>query len=123
MSIRDDSVLVVLNGWDRILNWRRAIEFKSDTITAVRLADRAALELLIDHRAFGWGTHDGSKRPGHRRVGTMLGRGVPGKQFWAVGAGSSTTQLVVLDLQHHEFARAVLEVHDPESFQDAAQRL
>ncbi len=46
----------------------------------------------------------------------MLGRGVPGKQFWAVQAGPGGTQLIVLDLINHRFERAVLEVDDPQAF-------
>jgi len=46
----------------------------------------------------------------------MLGRGVRGKQFWAVRAGPASALLVVLDLNDHTFRRAVLEVDDPELF-------
>ncbi len=47
-------------------------------------------------------------------MGTHLGRGVLGKQFWATARGAPELPLLVLDLVDHEFARAVLEVSDPE---------
>jgi hypothetical protein len=40
----------------------------------------------------------------------MVGRGVPGLQFWAVRRGGPGSVLVVLDLHGHLFARAVLDV-------------
>lgn len=42
----------------------------------------------------------------------MVGRHVSGKQFWAVGPGEPDSVLVVLDLDGHDFARAVLSVTD-----------
>ncbi len=110
------SVAVELSGWDRAMNWRRRVEFDAEAISVVSVADRSSLEIMIDHRALGCGTHNGSKRPGRRRIGTMLGRGVPGKQFWAARKGPGSSQLVVLDLVGHEFVRAVLDVEEPESF-------
>jgi len=110
------AVTVELSGWDRVMNWRRRVQFESGTIATVSVVDRSSLEQMIDHRALGWGTHNGLKRPGRRRIGSMLGRGVSGKQFWAVQPGPGSLPLVVLDLNDHEFQRAVLEVDDPESF-------
>jgi hypothetical protein len=115
------AVAVELSGWDRAMNWRRRIGFDVATIEGVSIADRSSLESVIDHRALGCGTHNGSKRPGRRRIGTMLGRGVPGKQFWSVRAGPGSSKLIVLDLVDHEFQRAVLEVEDPKSFQTAIE--
>lgn len=97
------------------MNWRRSITFPADAIDSVSVADRSSLESLINHRALGYGTHNGSKRPGRRRVGTMLGRGVVGKQFWSVREGGGAMELVVLDLLDHEFVRAVLEVDDAQA--------
>lgn len=48
----------------------------------------------------------------------MMGRHVRGKQFWAVGTGGPETVLVVLDLEGHEFARAVLAVTDADQSMD-----
>jgi hypothetical protein len=115
------AVAIELSGWDRAMNLRRRIGFDATTIKAVSIADRSSLESAIDHRALGCGTHNGSKSPGQRRIGTMLGRGVPGKQFWSVRAGPGSSTLVVLDLVDHEFQRAVLEVDDPTSFQSALE--
>lgn len=122
ISTNHDVVVVELRGWDRAMNGRRRVEFEPATITSVSVADRAALEPLIDHRALGCGTHNGSKRPGGRRIGTMLGRGVPGKQFWAVRAGPSTSRLVVLHLVGHEFQRAVIEVDDPDELRTVVEK-
>jgi hypothetical protein len=95
------------------MNWRRNVGFDLDTVTTVGVQERASLEGSIDHRALGWGTHNGAKRPNRRRVGTMLGRGVVGKQFWAVAASRETDPLLVLDLHDGEFRRAVMMVKDP----------
>ncbi len=46
----------------------------------------------------------------------MIGRGVVGRQFWAVGRGSADSVLVVLDLRGHLFARAVLNVAGAREF-------
>lgn len=116
VSVEQRAVIVELSGWDRLMNWRRQIEFGMETISDASVASRAELESMIDHRALGCGTHNGSKRPGRRRIGTMLGRGVAGKQFWAANAGPGSAELVVLDLAGHVFSRAVLEVDDPEYF-------
>lgn len=53
----------------------------------------------------------------------MLGRGVCGKQFWAVPAGSSVAGLLGLDLRDHEFARVVLDVGDADATRAAITRL
>lgn len=108
----DEKVSVVLTGWDRIMCWRRRVEFPHDQITSATLARRGDLEPSIDGRFYGFGPHDAAKRPGWRRVGAMAGRHVRGMQFWAVGKGGPEAVLVVLDLHGHEFARAVLAVTD-----------
>ena len=108
-------VRVILDRWDRVLTMRRSVEFVGATIKTATVAHRASLEPKIDHRVLGWGTHDGARRPNRRRVGTMLGRGVTGNQFWAVAAGPGSDSLLVLDLTDHEFSRAVLWIPDPES--------
>jgi len=117
------SVGVELSGWDRAMNWTRQIDFDAATIGAVSVVERSSLEPMIDHRELGCGTHNGAKRRGRRRIGTMLGRGVSGKQFWAVRAGLASARLLVLDLHDHTFRRAVLEVDDPESFQSAINEM
>lgn len=109
------TVVVALRGWDRIMNWRRSFMLRPTDIRSVSVVDRAELESLIDHRAMGWGTHNGAKRPGRRRIGTMLGRSVAGKQFWAVPSGPGSERLLVLDLRGHDSPRAVLAVADPEA--------
>lgn len=116
MSLDEDRpirVRVDLTGWDRVMNWRRSIDFPCSTLVAASVVERSSLEILIDHRSLGLGTHDGARRPGRRRVGTMLGRDSAGKQFWAVTAGPSTDLVLVVHLQDHEFTRAVLAVDDP----------
>ncbi len=106
-------MVVRLSGWDRATNWRRTVEFQLEAVATVGLEQRRVLEELIDHRAVGIGTHDGARRPNRRRVGTMLGRGVDGKQFWAVPSGRASQPVLVLDQTHGEFDRVVLMVHDP----------
>lgn len=110
-----EAVRVSLSGWDRLMNWRRSVDFERESIRAANVARRSELESQIQHRALGIGTHDGSKRIGHRRVGSMMGRSVIGKQFWAATAGAADADLLVLDLVDHEFVRAVIEVDRPES--------
>ncbi len=108
IALIGDSVVVELSGWDRMMNWRSKIVFYYATIESCSILDRSSLENLIDHRKLGFGSHDGRKRPNRRRVGTMLGRSTAGEQFWAVPGGGGGDRLLVLDLQDHEFVRAVL---------------
>lgn len=123
ITTTDAAITVELRGWDRTMNGRRRLEFGLDTVSAASVHARAGLEALIDHRALGCGTHNGSKRPGRRRIGTMLGRGVAGKQFWAARKGSGSTELLVLDLVGQTFARAVLEIDEPHQWRDVIDDL
>ena len=109
----DRGVTVSLTGAERFCLWRRQIEFAAAQIRAVDVMPRGGMEVAIDHRAFGIGTHVGEKRPGRRRVGSMLGRNARGPVFWAVSAGGPEVELLVLSLADHRFVRAVLEVPDP----------
>ncbi len=113
-----DAINVTLSGWDRAANWRRQVSAGYDEIERVTVAARNDLENLIDHRALGIGYHNGVTHPNKRRVGTMMGRGVLGNQFWAVGAGQGSTLLLVLDVRDdrpdQKFRRLVVEVDDPE---------
>jgi len=111
----DGSLRVVLTGVDRLLTWRKPVVFGPDDITAATVAPRRSLEELIDSRLLGRGANDGTRRPGRARIGSMMGRAVVGKQFWAVPAGDPDRALLVLDLSGHEFVRAVLAVDDPEA--------
>ena len=104
-----------MSGWDMAMIWRRTTLFPFEAIIDVCVVTRGELEPLVDHRVVGVGTHDGKLRPGKRRVGTMLGRGTVGKQFWAVGFSGPELQLLVLELDGHQFARAVLNIDDPEA--------
>jgi hypothetical protein len=122
ISVNGAAVVIALSGWDRLMNWRRRIEFDLAMVEDVSVVDRSSLESMIDHRVRGCGTHNGSRRPGRRRIGTMLGRGVPGKQLWSVRAGPGSSRLIVLDLAGHDFRRAVLDVDDPTSFQSAVEQ-
>lgn len=110
----EQRIRVRLSGWDRLVNGRRSVEVDRNEVAVAQVARRADLERLVDHRALGCGTHDGAKRPGRRRIGTMLGRGVEGTQFWATGASEADVELLVLDLHAHEFSRLVLAVDDPQ---------
>lgn len=107
---------VLLFGLDSLLVWRRRVRFERFHILRVHLLRRGDLERTIVHREFGIGPHHGANRPGRRRVGVMIGRGVVGRQFWAVGRGSADSVLVVLDLRGHLFARAVLNVAGAREF-------
>lgn len=70
---------------------------------AARVEQRQQLETMIDHRSVGIGTQLGREYPNRRRVGTMLGRGVSGNEFWAVGgarrraSSSSSTSRPTVD--------------------------
>lgn len=109
-----NTLRVVLSGWDRLFNGRRIVEIDRANIAKAAVAQRHELESLIDHRQLGFGTHAGERYPGRRRVGTQLGRGVVGKQFWAVGPSGPELPLVMLNLVNHDFARAVLALSEPE---------
>lgn len=109
-----DGIEVRLTGLDRVLCWRRGVHADRNQIVARRAEIREVLESTIDHRALGWGSHVGGRRPGRRRVGVMLGRGVTGDQFWALPAGPVDDTLAVLDLTDHRFARLVLP-HAPDT--------
>ena len=110
VSCTSEVLKVELSGWDRLFTWRRSLVVDLATVRAAFIERRGVLEADIDHRATGFGTNIGGKRPGRRRVGTMLGRAVIGSQFWAASSGSSTVRLLVLDLESGPFARVVLEV-------------
>ena len=113
VRLGETAITVELTGWDRIMNWRRQVRIDRHRITSVEVQERYSLESVIDHRVLGFGSHIGFKRPTRRRVGTMLGRAVTGKQFWAVPASPRDEQLLVIDLDDPEFGRAVLSVDDP----------
>ena len=108
-----DRITVTLSGWDRLANLRRGLDIALSAVSTVCVEDRSSLERLIDHRVIGFGTHIGEKRPNRRRVGTMLGRSVRGKQFWVVPAGDASSPLLVVELATGDFSRLVAEVEDP----------
>jgi len=109
VACASDALRVELSGWDRLFTWRRSLVVDLATVRSAFVESRGELESDIDHRAAGFGTHNGGKRPGRRRVGVMLGRGLPGRQFWAVSAGAPSVQLLVLEPESGPFARVVLE--------------
>lgn len=113
VDISESAVVVTMTGWDRAMNWRRHVAVESSAVLDARVEQRSTLERRIDHRASGLGTHNGEKRPNRRRVGTMLGRDVAGKQFWAVPAGDESTRLLVVEVRDGRFKRLVLAVDDP----------
>ena len=123
VRISPHAVSVTLSGWDRAMNWRRSVAVEPSAVSEARVEQRSALECLIDHRASGCGTHNGGKRPNRRRVGTMLGRDVAGKQFWAVPAGEESARLLVLEMREGDFKRFVLAVDDPEAAAATISRL
>lgn len=106
---------ITLSGLERALNWRTAVTIDRARVVDASATLRSALEPSIDRRVLGIGKHDGAFRPGRRRVGVMLGRGVDGKQFWAVPASGPELPVLVLDLADHEFRRIVLAIDDPYS--------
>lgn len=116
------SVIVELTGWDMVANLRRRVEVDVTQILDVSVERRADVEELIDHRVLGVGMHMGKKRPNRRRVGTMLGRGVSGNQFWAVPSSDGSRSLLVVDLStDNRFQRVVLAVDDPDDFAAALE--
>ena len=114
--VLDDSeggVRIRLSRLDRAFNWRGSVVVRAGAITAAWATLRGGLEPALDRRILGRGPHDGAFRPGRRRVAAVLGRGVDGKQFWAVPASGTDLPLLVLDLHDHEFRRVVVAVDDP----------
>lgn len=105
---------VVLSGWDCLANGRRTVEFERADVVKAAVVERHELESRVDHRKLGIGTHFGWVYPGRRRIGTHLGRGVIGPQFWVTARSGPELPLLVLDLTDHEFARAVLAVSEPD---------
>lgn len=109
VTCADGALRIDLSGWDRLLTRRRMLTVDLGAVSAARIEQRVTLEAAIEHRVTGVGTHDGRRRPGRRRVGRMLGRGVSGEQFWAVSAGA-TDRLLVLDVSSGAFVRVVVDV-------------
>lgn len=107
------AIVLRLTGWSRVANMRRAVTIEHDQIVSASATLRSAVENDIDRRVVGIGSHHGSSRPNRARVGTMLGRGVDGIQFWAVRASGPELPVLVLDLRDHEFVRAVVAIDDP----------
>ncbi len=122
MEIDDASIAVLLKGWDRAMNGRRVVEFALGDVASIAVVQRSVLEATLTHRALGCGTHNGAKRPGGRRIGTMLGHGFGGKQFWAVPPTTEGSPLLVINMTDGEFQRAVLFVDDPETVAAALRR-
>lgn len=112
----DDSgggLRIELSRLDRAFNWRSSVVVPPEAIAAAWATLRGGLEPALDRRILGRGPHDGAFRPGRRRVAAVLGRGVDGKQFWAVPASGKDLPVLVLDLHDHEFLRVVAAVDDP----------
>jgi hypothetical protein len=109
----DGGLRIELSGLDRGFNWRNSVIVEPNAIAGAWATLRGALEPALDRRILGRGPHDGAFRPGRRRVAAVLGRGVDGKQFWAMRAGGTDMPLLVLDLRDHEFLRVVAAVDDP----------
>ena len=110
----DGALRIELSRWDRMGNFRRSVEIDRANVVSAAVFPRGELETKIDHRQIGIGAHFGWRWPGRRRVGTMLGRAVVGKQFWAVARSGPELPLLVLDLVDHEFVRVVIEMSEPE---------
>lgn len=110
VTISDDHVVIDVGALTGLLVGRRTLTVPRDRIECASVASRGELEQRVDHRVLGVGPHDGQRRPGRRRVGSMLGRDVRGLQFWAVDAGPPSQRLVVLDLAPpvRNFRRIVL---------------
>jgi len=121
MGIRVDhspvAVVITLTGLDRFATGRRRLRIPVERIVRAHVAERGALERLIDHRVVGVGTHNAGRRPGRRRIGMMIGREVVGNQFWAVDKGPSDRRLLVIDLEPPvgPFIRAVVECDQPDT--------
>ncbi|MGE3621370.1 MAG: hypothetical protein AB7L84_13000 [Acidimicrobiia bacterium] len=114
-ELRGSALHVGLTGWDRAMAWQRSVEVDRAQVVQASVERRGAVEPAVDHRVRGIGPHDGAGRPGRRRVGTMLGRAVPGPQFWAVPASGPDLPVLVLDLSGHALARVVLSLDDPDA--------
>jgi hypothetical protein len=108
-----DLLRVRLSGWASTMNMRRTVAVGTEHVTEVSATLRSALEPAIDRKLLGVGSNNGSFRPNRARIGTMLVRGVQGKQFWAVRSSGPELPVLVLDLHGHEFARIVVGVEDP----------
>ncbi len=112
----DGTLRIELSRWDRMGNFgRRAVWIDRANVVNAGVVPRGELEIKIDHRQLGIGPHFGWRWPGRRRVGTMLGRAVVGKQFWAVARSGPELPLLVLDLVDHEFVRVVIDASDSEA--------
>ena len=119
VTVDGDGLEVLLTGWDRLLNGRSAVRAPRASLRSVWVEERGSLEALVDSRVLGYGTHAGLRRPGRRRVGTMMGRGHVGRQFWAVAAGPDDQRLLVVDVTDGHFSQVIVQIADP----DAAARL
>ena len=113
VTISADGITIELSGWARLCCWRRSFVVPAEAIGTASVRQRGEVEMSIEHREYGVGTHDGAKRPGRTRLGAMLGRGVRGSQLWAVSPGPPERELVVAELTDGRFRRAVIEIDDP----------
>lgn len=86
------------------MNLRKEIVVPRSDIERASIRDRWNLEALLDRRL------SGIDLKGRHLVGTFVGRGGEGNEFWAV---RKTGRVVVLQLQNSRIRRLVLEVVGP----------
>jgi hypothetical protein len=104
LATREGWLAIELTGMDAVYALKRGVAIPLDTITDVRVEPRQAMEKQRGIRA------PGVAFPGRIAVGTWRGRG--GRQFWCVHAAE---RVLVVELEHGEYRRLVLEVPDHEA--------
>jgi hypothetical protein len=104
LATLEGRLAIELTGLDAVYALEGGLVIPLDTITAVRVEPRQTMEKQRGIRA------PGVAFPGRIAVGTWRGRG--GKQFWCVHAAE---RLLVVEVEHGEYRRLVLEVPDPDA--------
>jgi hypothetical protein len=103
LTTGEGRLAIELSGMDRVFALQGGLEVPLDAITSVHVEPRQAMEKQRGIRA------PGAVVPGRLDVGTWRSKG--GKQFWCVHAAD---RVLVVELEHGDYRRFVLEVSDPD---------
>lgn len=105
-----DAIELRLSGWDAIRLVRQRLAMPYQFVTEVAVVERAVLEAATDPD-----TAPGAAGDTYgKRVGATDASG--GTHFWAVGASSGGTAVVVVDTTHDRFSRLILEPAQVDAF-------
>lgn len=113
VSVIDHHLEVALSGFDALRNARRLIRVPLANIVQVEIATRSDLEPRLGARLGDRVRKEGGRKPGGRRVRTMLGA-TDQREFWVVS--ESALEIVWVTLSRGEWSDIVIEHPTPEEF-------